>query len=78
MSGVAVWIHRKVIGALDEYEAISDQLLVVQLNAKPRNITSILIQVYRPTTAAAKEEMERFYQDLSRMLKQVPKGTCCS
>ena len=43
----------------------------MRLNAKPRNIT--LIQVYGPTTAAVDEEIERFYQDLSQVVKQVPK-----
>jgi len=71
MSGVAVWIHRKLAGALVGYEPISDRVLVVRLKAKPRNIT--LIQVYGPTTAATDEEMERFYQDLSQAVKQVPK-----
>ena len=71
MSGVAVWIHRKIAGALVGYEPISDRVLVVRLNAKPRNIT--LIQVYGPTTAATDEEVERFYQDLSQAVKQVPK-----
>jgi len=61
MSGVAVWIHRKIAGAL----------LVVRLKAKPRNI--ILINVYGPVAAATNEEMERFYQDLSQAVKQVPK-----
>jgi len=53
-------------------EPISDRVLVVRLKAKPRNIS--LIQVYGPTTAATDEEMERFYQDLSQAVKQVPKG----
>jgi len=57
----------KVLGG---YEPISDRLIVVRLNAKRRNI--ILIQVYEPPTAATKEFMERFYQDLSRAVKQVP------
>jgi len=71
MSGVAVWIHRKTAGAFVEYEPVSDRVLVVRLNVKPRNIT--LIQVYGPTTAVKEEEMERFYQDLSQAVKQVPK-----
>ena len=50
MSRIAVWIHRKVAGALVRYEPISDRLMVVRLNAKPRNIT--LIQTYGPTTWA--------------------------
>jgi len=72
MSGVAVWIHRKIAGALVAYEPVSDRVLVVQLKTKPRNIT--LIQVYGPTTAATDEEIERFYQDLSQAVKQVPEG----
>jgi len=75
MSGVAVWIDRKIAGALVGYEPISDRVLVVRLKAKPRNVT--LIQVHGPTTAGTDEEMERFYQDLSQAVKQVPKGTCC-
>ena len=70
MSGVAVWIHRKITGV--GYEPISDRVLVVRFKTKPQNIT--LIQVYGPTTAATDEEMERFYQDLSQAVKQVPKG----
>ena len=33
-----------------------------------------MIQVYGPTTAATDEEMKKFYQDLSRAVKQVSKG----
>jgi len=76
MSGVAVWIHRKIAVALVGYEPISDRVLVVRLNAKSRNIT--LIQVYGPTTAATDEEMERFYQDLSQAVNKSPRGTSCS
>ena len=68
---MAVWIHTQIAGALVGYETISDRVLVVRLNAKPRNIT--LIEVYGPTAAATDEEMERFYQDLSQAVKQVPK-----
>jgi len=71
MSGVAVWIYRKIAGALVGYEPISDRVLVVRRKAKSRNITPI--QVYGPTTAATGEEMERFYQNLSQAVKQVPK-----
>jgi len=67
-----VWIHWKIAGALVGYEPISDRVLFVRFKAKPRNVT--LIQVYGPTTAATDEEVERFYQDLSRSVKQVTKG----
>jgi len=67
ISGVAVWIHRKIAVALVGYEPVTDRVLIVGLNAKPRNIT--LIQVYGPTTAATNEEIERFYQVLSQAVK---------
>jgi len=35
MSEVAVWIHRKVAGALVGYEPISNQVIVVRLYVKP-------------------------------------------
>jgi len=69
MSGVAVWIHRKVAGVLVGYEPISNRVIVVQLDVKPRNITLIL-RVYGPTTAVTEEEMERFYQVLSQAVRQ--------
>jgi len=71
MSGLAVWIHRKLTGVLMGYEPISDRVLVVRLMAKPRNIT--LIQVYGPTTAATDEEMETYPKQLNKS----PRGTCC-
>jgi len=72
MSGMAVWIHRKLAGAVVGYEPISDRVLVVRIKAKPRNIT--LIQLYGSTTAATDEKMLRFYQNLSEAVKQVPNG----
>ena len=35
MSGVAVWIHRKIAGALVGYEPISDRVLVCLLYTSP-------------------------------------------
>jgi len=72
VSGMAVWIHRKLAGAVVGYEPISDRVLVVRIKAKPRNIT--LIQLYGSTTAATDEKMLRFYQNLSEAVKQVPNG----
>jgi len=76
MSGVAVWIHRKVAGALVRYEPISDRLIVVQLNVKPRNIT--LIQVYGPTTAATEKKLIGSTKTCLEQLNKSPRETCCS
>ena len=76
MSGVAVWIHRKLAGALVGYEPISDRVLVVRLKAKPRNIT--LIQVYGPTTVAIRMKKWRgSTKTCLKQLKKSPTGTCC-
>ena len=72
MSGVAVWIHRKLTGAILGFEPISDRTISVRLNAKPRNVT--LIQVYGPTNDANEEEVASFYEGLSRAVQQTPKG----
>jgi len=49
-SGSLEWLHRKIAGALVGYETVSDRVLVVRLNANPRNIT--LIQMCGSTIAA--------------------------
>jgi len=72
MSGVAVWIHRKIAGALVGYQPVSDRVLVVRLNVKPRNIT--LIQRQQP-------RMKKWRGSTKTCLKQLnmsPRGTCCS
>ena len=45
--------------------------MVIRLYVKPKNIT--LIQVYAPT-AAAKEVVRVFYEDLEQVIKNILKG----
>ena len=68
--GVAIWMHKKVAGALIGYEPINSRLLVVRINAKPRCIS--LIQVYAPTSGSDELTVNQFYQDLSEAVKHVP------
>ena len=72
MSGVAIWVHKKIADSILGYEPVSDRIVSVWLNAKPRNIS--LIQAYGPTTTATEEEVKHFYDELSRTAKSIPKG----
>jgi len=75
MSGVAVWVHRKIAGALVGYEPISDRVLVVRLKAKPRNIT--LIQVYGPTQQLRVKNLRGSTEICLKQSNKSPRGTCC-
>jgi hypothetical protein len=69
---VAIWAHKKITDSILGYEPVSDRIISVRLNAKPRNIS--LIQAYGPTTTAAEEDIKHFYEELSRTIKSIPKG----
>jgi len=69
--GVVVWLQRNTAAALAGYEPISDRVLMINLNAKPRNIT--LIQVYAPTTAAEEHDVLGVYHSVMKAIKKTPK-----
>ncbi|CAF2370343.1 unnamed protein product [Rotaria sp. Silwood2] len=70
--GVAIWIHRKIAKAIISYEPVNERMMVVRLNARPKNIT--LVQVYAPTTTAEEEVTATFYEELERASKKIPKN----
>ena len=67
--GVGVLIHKKHVRAVMGYWPISDRVIVVKMEGRPFNV--VLIQVYAPTTQHSDEEIERFYADVEKGLKQV-------
>ena len=54
------------------YEPINERMMVVRLNARPKNVT--LVQAYAPTATAEEEIAETFYEELKRVTKKIPKG----
>ena len=53
------------------FNAISDRLAIIRLQATPFNIS--IIQVYAPTTDHSDEEIEVFYNNLQNVIKTVSK-----
>ena len=48
-----------------------DRMISVRFQGKPFNIT--VIQVYAPTSNTEEAEVQRFYEDLHKLLKLTPK-----
>ena len=71
MSGVAIWIHKKIAKVMTGYEPVNDRVLKIRFNAKPRNVT--MIQAYSPTTTASEEEVNKFYRDLHETVSKSPR-----
>ena len=61
-SGVAVILDKEAKKGLISYNAVSDRILVVHIDTKPKKTT--IIQVYAPTTSHPAEEIEEFYDQL--------------
>ena len=57
-------IYKKLIG----YWPISDCIIMMKLQGKPFNIN--IIQVYSPTKDSTEEELEDFYEELTRIREQ--------
>ena len=53
------------------FNAISDRISIIRLQATPFNIS--IIQVYAPTTDHSDEEIEVFYNNLQNVIKTVSK-----
>ena len=68
---MAIWISRKMVGNIEEYRTVNDRILMVRANAKPRNIS--IIQVYAPTTTNLEEDIDRFYEEMERLIRKVPR-----
>ena len=61
-------VRTKVTGSLMGYWAISDRVIVVKLSGKSFNIN--IVQVYAPTSNSDDNELETFYEDVNKALRQ--------
>ena len=50
LHGIAIWMHKKIYQAIISCEPVNERMMVVRLNARPKNIT--MIQAYAPTATA--------------------------
>jgi exonuclease III len=70
IGGVGFLLSPKAQHSLNNIESISPRIIVASFRGNPK---STIICCYSPTNVAPEEEVERFYQDLSSIMRQIPK-----
>ena len=70
-SGVAIIMSRKVAQCLDSWRPISDRIIEARLFS--HFIKTTVIQVYAPTNKADDEVKEDFYEQLQKIVDEVPR-----
>ena len=70
-NGVAIMVNKRVWNAVLGCNLKNNRIISVRFQGKPFNIT--VIQVYAPTSNAEEAEVERFYEDLQKLLKHPKK-----
>ncbi|KAJ8046066.1 Craniofacial development protein 2 [Holothuria leucospilota] len=70
VNGVGILVEKKLARSVQGYWPISDRVMMAKMNTRPFNI--VIIQVYAPTSAHSIEEIEKFYEEISKALDQVP------
>lgn len=73
--GVAIILSKDIQRTVKHCILYSDRAILLQLEARPRNIN--IIQVYAPTTDKSDQEIESFYDHLKSILKHVNKQEIC-
>ena len=66
--GVAVVMKNRIAKSLMGYWPISDRIILCKFQAKPFNI--VVLQLYAPTTDHSDEEIDTFYEEVDKALKQ--------
>ena len=70
-SGVAIIMSKKVAQCLDSWRPISDR--IVEARFFSRFIKTTVIQVYAPTNEADDEVKDDFYEQLQKIVDEVPR-----
>lgn len=64
-------IHKDLSTAIKEIEPLSERILRIRINSKPKALT--VIQVYAPTSESSEECVEDFYAKLKDTLRRADK-----
>ena len=73
-NGVAIIVNKRSQNAVLGYSLKNDRMTSVRFHNKPFNIT--VIQVYALTSNAEDAEVERFYEDLQKLLELTSQKRC--
>jgi exonuclease III len=68
--GVAIEVHKSIVGSVVQKIVRNDRLIAGKLNAKPVNV--LIVQVYMPTSDY--EEVEELYDRIEGILKEGEEG----
>jgi len=67
--GVGLLLDSQCSNTLKGFWAVNDRIIVAKLNGKPFDIG--IVQAYAPTADKDEEEVEKFYEDLDKAMKQL-------
>jgi hypothetical protein len=70
-NGVGFCLSPQATSALQSYVAISDRILLAMFRVQG-NVPFAVIQVYAPTEQAAERDSEEFYEDLEKVIHDLP------
>jgi len=70
INGVAVIINKDIKNTVLGYNTFNDKIMSVKLQATPVNIN--IVQVYAPTSTATEEEIDHFYEQLTKVVRTIP------
>ena len=70
-NGVAILVTKEINRAVLGFLPVSDRVAMIKINAKPFKLN--VIQVYAPTSDSSDDDLEQFYTDIKKVLKQTRK-----
>lgn len=70
-NGVGIIINSKIRKAVLGFIPISDRVAILKINTSPCKLN--IVQVYAPTSESDEEDVEHFYSDIRKALKQTRK-----
>lgn len=68
IGGVGILINKKYSNKVIKYRAISDRVLFITIRINQKTAIKI-VQTYAPTSTHEDEEVERFYEDIEKSIK---------
>jgi hypothetical protein len=69
-AGVGILIRRELKEAVTEIRPISDRVITMRMDAKPRPLN--LVQAYFPTSASEEDEVKEVYASIQRVVDSIP------
>ena len=69
IGGTGILISQKAQKSLNNIETITPRIMIATFNGNPE---TTVICCYSPTNTADEEEVEKFYEDFSAPVRQVP------